>query len=54
MTNQEKANAILSYIAQNLIAPMSESEQSTCDYWFEIIGEPFNKLCQFVRKTLDK
>lgn len=54
MTNEEKADLILSYIAQNIIAPMSADNRPTEEYWFDIIGEPFNKLCRFVRKTLDK
>ena len=54
MTNEEKADLILSYIAQNIISPLAFDKRKANEVWFEIIGTPFNKLCDYVRKTLDK
>lgn len=54
MTNKEKADEILSYIAQNIISPLAFDMRPASQVWDEMIGEPFNNLCAFVKKTLDK
>lgn len=54
MTNKEKADAILSYIAQEIISPLAFDERKASEVWLKMTGEKFNNLCDFVRKTLDK
>lgn len=54
MTNKEKADAILSYVAQEIISPLAFDNRPAEIVWSEMTGEKFNKLCDFVRKTLDK
>ena len=54
MTNHEKADEILSYVAQNIISPMAFDERPASEIWLEMSGEKFNELCEFVYKTLDK
>ena len=54
MSNQEKADEILSYIAQNIITPLAFDTRPASQVWYEMIGEPFNNLCIFVKNTLDK
>ena len=54
MTNKEKADKILSYVAQNILSPMAFDNRPASEVWLEKTGEEFNNFCSFVRKTLDK
>ena len=54
MTNKEKADEILSYVAHNIIAPLALEHRTAIEVFEEITQAPFNKLCKFVRETLDK
>lgn len=54
MTNKEKADAILSYVAQKIISPLAFDDRPATIVWLEMSGEKFNNFCDFVRKTLDK
>lgn len=51
---KEHADAILTYVAQEIISPMAFSTLSASEYWDECIGDKFNKLCEIVRKGIDK
>ena len=53
MTKQE-ADDILGYIAQNILSPMASDERPTSETWKIMIGTPFNNLCQYVNKMVDK
>ena len=54
MTNTEKADLILSYVAQNIISPLAFDDRKASEVWEEMIKDPFNKFCKFVKETLDK
>ena len=54
MTNEEKANEILSYVAQNILSPMAFDDRPAKEVWLEKIGEEFSNFCSFVKQTLDK
>ena len=47
MTKQE-ADAILTYIAQNIISPLAFDNTPAKEVWLRLSGEDFNKLCKFV------
>ena len=51
---KEHADAILTYVAQEIISPMAFSTLSASEYWDECIGDKFNKLCKIVREGIDK
>ena len=53
MTKQEADN-ILSYVAQNILSPMAFDSRPTSETWKTMIGVPFNNLCKYVNKMVDK
>lgn len=53
MTRHE-ANEILGYVAQNILSPLALDERPAKEVWLELIGEPFNQLCAFVDKKVEK
>lgn len=57
MTRNE-AEQILDYVANNILAPMYDDNRPASEIWKELIGTPFNILCQMVyekvKKPLDK
>ena len=48
MITRDKADEILSYIAQNLISPLAFDERTASEVWLEMSGEKFNQLCKFM------
>lgn len=54
MTNKEKADLILAYVAQNIISPLAFEHRKASEIFEEMTEAPFNKLCKFVREILDK
>ena len=53
MITQDKADEILSYVAQNLISPLAFDERPASEVWLEMSGEKFNKLCTFIYSMID-
>lgn len=53
MITQDKADEILSYIAQNLISPLAFDERPASEVWLEMSGEKFNELCAFIYGMID-
>jgi hypothetical protein len=48
MITQDKADEILSYVAQNLISPLAFDERPASEVWLVMSGEKFNELCAFI------
>ena len=53
MTRQE-ADEILAYVAQNIISPLSRSNETAKETWLRLSGKEFNELCAFVRGMCDE
>lgn len=53
MITRDKADEILSYIAQNLISPLAFDERPASEVWLEMSGEKFNELCTFIYDMID-
>ena len=53
MTRQE-ADEILAYVAQNIISPLSCSNETAKEAWLRLSGKEFNELCAFVRGMCDE
>lgn len=53
MTRQE-ADEILSYVAQNIISPLWNSNETAKEAWLRLSGKEFNELCAFVRGMCNK
>ena len=54
---KEQSDAILGYVAQNIISPLAFDERPASKVWEELTGEPFNKLVKLVKsfeKPIDK
>lgn len=52
MTKNE-AEQILDYVANNILAPMC-SDKPAHEVWKELIGTPFNILCQMIYEKVEK
>ena len=50
---KEQSDAILSYVAQNIISPLAFDERPASKVWEELTGAPFNKLVKLV-KSIEK
>ena len=53
MTKNE-AEQILSYVANNILSPMYNDNRPAQEVWKEMIGTPFNNLCQIVYEKIEK
>lgn len=54
---KEQSDAILGYVAQNIISPLAFDERPASKVWEELTKEPFNNLVKLVKsfeKTIDK
>lgn len=54
---KEQSDAILAYVAQNIISPLAFERRPACQVWEELTGAPFNKLVKLVKsfeKPIDK
>ena len=54
MIKKEQADKILSYVAQELIAPLAFDERPAKEVWEELIKEKFSKLCSIVYENVDR
>lgn len=54
MLTREQADEILAYVAQEIISPIAFDKRPAEEVWLELIGQPFNKLCEMVHKLVDK
>ena len=54
MLTKEQANEILCYVADAILSPMAHTDISASEYWEQVIGEPFSKLCGIVNKYTEK
>lgn len=54
MITRERADEILSYVAQEIISPLAFDERPAKEIWLELSGEPFSKLCKMVYELVDK
>lgn len=54
MLTKEQANEILCYVAEEILSPMVYTDISASEYWEQVTGEPFSKLCGIVNKYTEK
>ena len=53
MTKSE-IEAILSYVARNIISPLAFDERPASEVWLRMSGDDFNKFCVFMYGMRDK
>lgn len=49
-----EADEILAYVAQHIISPLSNDNRPAKEVWLEMIGDPFNNLCQMIYEKVEK
>ena len=50
---KEECDAVLTYVAQNIISPLSNDTTPARDVWYRLSGEDFNKFCTFMRNMIE-
>lgn len=51
---KEQRDAILGYVAQEILSPLATDERTASEVWKELIGEPFNGLCRLVCDMMEE